>query len=256
MSDVATQPAAQVIKPYGDTTGDGRVQVSFTLPLPAGPVADAAAVDLAEKMGLHPAFVAHQQEMTPGYTFFVVYGAVLHEVDVSQLTIEDVAWEKLTPKEVDQIIRSVLKRKCVVLGANIETDAHTVGLDAILSIKGFAGEKGLEYYREFEVHNLGAQVDSRDLVRLARERRADALLVSQVVTEKDAHRHQLGRLVTLLEEEGIRNDVIVVAGGPRLTPALAGELGLDAVFGRGTMPSDVASFLAHALAQRHGGLAA
>ena len=238
------------IKPYGDTTNDGRVQVSFTLPLPAGPLADAAALHLAEQMGLHPAFVAHQHEMTPGYTFFVVYGAVLHEVDLDALTIEEPAWATLTPQEVDQTIRRVLKRRCLVIGANIETDAHTVGLDAILSVKGFAGEKGLEYYREFEVVNLGAQVDSRDLVAVAAERQADALLISQVVTEKDAHRHHLRRLVQLLEEAGLRERVIVVAGGPRLTPALAGELGLDAVFGRGTMPSHVASFLAHALEQR------
>src|SRR5262249_7616421 len=32
----AADAGAAVIRPYGDTTGDGRVQVSFTLPLPAG----------------------------------------------------------------------------------------------------------------------------------------------------------------------------------------------------------------------------
>ena len=42
---------------------------------------------------------------------------------------------------------SALGRKLVVVGACIGTDAHTVGIDAILNIKGFAGEKGLEYYR-------------------------------------------------------------------------------------------------------------
>lgn len=49
------------------------------------------------------------------------------------------------------------------LGPGIGTDAHTVGIDAILNIKGFAGEKGLEYYREMTVHNLGAQVLIPDL---------------------------------------------------------------------------------------------
>ena len=41
----------------------------------------------------------------------------------------------------------------------IGTDAHTVGIDAILNVKGHAGEKGLEYYREIRVVNLGAQVE-------------------------------------------------------------------------------------------------
>ena len=240
------------VKPYGDTTGDGRVQVSFTLPVDDDPRGEAAALDLADQMGLHPAFVAHQAEVAPGYTFFVVYGAVVHEVDLDALDVPERPWARLTPPEVDQVVRRVLRRRCVLLGANIETDAHTVGLDAILNVKGFAGDKGLEHYREFEVHNLGAQVGSEELVRLAAERDADALLVSQVVTEKDAHRHHLGRLVRLLVEAGLREHLIVVAGGPRLTPDLADELGLDAVFGRGTVPSDVASYLAHELTRRHG----
>lgn len=240
------------VRPYGDTTGDGRVQVSFTLPVDDDARGQAAAVALAEQMGLHPVFVAHQAPVTPGYTFFVVYGAVVHEVDLDALEVPERDWELLTPPEVDQVVRRILKRRCVVLGANIETDAHTVGLDAILSLKGFAGDKGLEHYREFEVHNLGAQVDSEELVALARERRADVLLVSQVVTEKDAHRHHLGRLVELLEQAGVRDQLIVVAGGPRLNPTLAVELGLDGVFGRGTVPSDVASFLAHELERRAG----
>ena len=58
----------------------------------------------------------------------------------------------------------MLRRKLVVVGACIGTDAHTVGIDAILNIKGFAGEKGLEYYREIRVVNLGAQVLVPELV--------------------------------------------------------------------------------------------
>jgi beta-lysine 5,6-aminomutase beta subunit len=240
------------IRPYGDTTDDGRVQVSFTLPVEAGPIGRAAALALADRMGLHPAFVAHMEELTPGYTFFIVYGAVLHAIDSDELRVEQREYALLSPQEVDQRVREVLKRRCVVLGACIETDAHTVGLDAILNIKGYAGDKGLEYYREFEIHNLGAQVSSEELVRLAQERRADALLVSQVVTQRDAHRQHLSHLVTNLVDAGIRDDVIVIAGGPRLQPSLAGELGLDAVFGAGTTPREVASYLAHALAVRVG----
>ena len=74
-----------------------------------------------------------------------------------------------------------------MIGACIGTDAHTVGIDAILNIKGFAGEKGLEYYREIKVVNLGAQVLVPELVARAREEKADAVLVSQVVTQRDAH---------------------------------------------------------------------
>ncbi|MFI5068892.1 MAG: OAM dimerization domain-containing protein, partial [Streptosporangiales bacterium] len=50
------------MRPYGDTTGDGRVQLSFTLPVPFGEEserarAEGAALQLAAKMGLDPAMV-------------------------------------------------------------------------------------------------------------------------------------------------------------------------------------------------------
>lgn len=243
---------SRIVAPYGDTTADGRIQVSFTLPVEQGARGEAAAVALAEAMGMHGILVAHQEQMTPGYTFFVVYGASCHTVDLDALEVPERGYERLTPPEVDQVVRATLKRRAVVLGANIETDAHTVGLDAILNMKGFAGDKGLEYYRELEVHNLGAQVDSERLVELARQEAADIILISQVVTEKDAHKHQLGRFVGLLTDAGLRERTIVVAGGPRMQAAMAPELGLDAVFGKGTLPSDVASYLAHELARRAG----
>jgi beta-lysine 5,6-aminomutase beta subunit len=36
-----------LIRPYGDTTGDGMVQLSFTLPMPHSKIAEGAAVQLA-----------------------------------------------------------------------------------------------------------------------------------------------------------------------------------------------------------------
>jgi hypothetical protein len=41
-----------------------------------------------------------------------------------------------------------------------------------------------------------------------------------------------------------------VAGGPRFDDRMAGELGVDRIFGRGTTPAEVASFLVYALSQR------
>jgi beta-lysine 5,6-aminomutase beta subunit len=44
----------------------------------------------------------------------------------------------------------------------------------------------------------------------------------------------------------------MIAGGPRLVPEMAGELGYDRVFGKGTTPTEVASYLAWALAGDRG----
>ncbi len=243
---------AQIVRPYGDTTGDGRVQVSFTLPVPSGTqdeqaIAEGAALQLAAKMGLHPAMVVHAKGMGPNFTFFIVYGRASHLVDLSEVKVAEREFETLSPAEINLRIRSALGRKLVVVGATIGTDAHTVGIDAILNVKGHAGEKGLEYYREIKVVNLGSQVEIPRLVSLAHAEHADAVLVSQVVTQKDAHIKNTSELAAAFSAAGPPRPLLVI-GGPRFDPAMAGQLGVDKIFGRGTTPRDVASYLVHALA--------
>ncbi len=109
-----------------------------------------------------------------------------------------------------------------------------------------AGEKGLEYYRELRVVNLGAQVAVPDLVNRALKEEADAVLVSQVVTQKDAHLHNTREMAAAFREAlppGKRP--LLVVGGPRFDERAAAELGVDRVFSRGTTPGDVASYLVH-----------
>jgi beta-lysine 5,6-aminomutase beta subunit len=242
--DTTTAP---VVRPYGDTTGDGMVQLSFTLPIPADARAEGAALQLARKMGLDPAMVVHVKGIGPTFTFFVVYGRVTHLVNMSEVDVVDREYPLLPAKEVNLAIRRTLRRRLVVVGACIGTDAHTVGIDAILNVKGFAGEKGLEYYREIRVVNLGAQVAVGDLVARTREERADAILVSQVVTQKDAHLHNTRELAAAVRAEHWPRPgrPLLVVGGPRFDPAMASELGVDRIFGKGTTPGEVASYLVH-----------
>jgi len=237
-----------VVRPYGDTTGDGMVQVSFTLPVPHDKRAEGAAVQLARSMGLDPALLVHAKAMGPDFTFFVVYGSVRHLVDLSSVQVVEREYPLLSAKEVNAAIRSRLRRKLVVVGACIGTDAHTVGIDAILNIKGFAGEKGLEYYRELTVVNLGAQVLVPELVERARAERADAVLVSQVVTQRDAHLHNTTAMSAAFREAypAGRRPLLVV-GGPRFDEGATAALGVDRIFGKGTTPGEVASYLVHAL---------
>ncbi len=237
-----------IVRPYGDTTGDGMVQVSFTLPLPHSKVAEGAAEQLAHKMGIDPALVVHAKAMGPDFTFFVVYGRVNHLVDTDKVEVVERDYPLLTPKEVNAAIKTGLRRRLTVVGGCIGTDAHTVGIDAILNIKGFAGEKGLEYYRELKVVNLGAQVSVPQLVARAREERADAILVSQVVTQRDAHLHNTKEMSAAFRESYPSDKrPLLIVGGPRFDEKMAGELGVDRVFVRGTTPGEVASYLAHML---------
>jgi beta-lysine 5,6-aminomutase beta subunit len=243
---MTTEPTT--VRPYGDTTGDGMVQLSFTLPIPYDKRAEGAALHLAAKMGLAPAMVVHARPIGDGHTFLVVYGSVRHLVELDQVRVVERDFPLLAAKEINAAIRQRLRRKLAVVGACIGTDAHTVGIDAILNVKGIAGEKGLEYYRELKVTNLGAQVSVADLVRAARDERADAVLVSQVVTQRDAHLHNTRQMTAAFREAfGPERRPLLVVGGPRFDEMMSAELGVDRVFGRGTTPREVASYLVHAL---------
>src|SRR4051794_4827219 len=105
-----------IVRPYGDTTGDGMVQLSFTLPVPHSKVAEGAAVQLANKMGMDPALVVHSKPMGPGFTFFVVYGRVNHLVDTSKVEVVERDYPLLTPKEVNAAVKRSLRRRLVVVG--------------------------------------------------------------------------------------------------------------------------------------------
>jgi beta-lysine 5,6-aminomutase beta subunit len=252
MRNAATEK--RLLRPYGDTTGDGMVQVSFTLPMPHSKTAEGAAAQLANKMGIDPALVVHAKPMGPDFTFFIVYGQVHHLVDPSAVKVVERDYPLLTPKEVNAAVKRALRRRLVVVGGCIGTDAHTVGIDAILNIKGFAGEKGLEYYRELRVVNLGAQVSVPDLVARAVEEAADAVLVSQVVTQRDAHLINTREMSAAFREAfpADRRPLLIV-GGPRFDASMAVDLGVDRIFTRGTTPGEVASYLVHRLVSQRPG---
>lgn len=238
------------VKPYGDTMDDGKVQLSFTLPVPYGPEANEAARRLVMKMGFDEVSVTHSADLGIGYTFFVVYGSSQHSVDFTDIKVAKVETDTMDMYEVNDYIKKNIGRKVRIVGACTGFDAHTVGIDAIMNMKGYHGHYGLERYTEIEALNMGSQVPNEELVAKAIEMNADAILVSQVVTQKNIHIQNMTQLVELLEAEGIRDKVILVAGGPRITHELAVELGYDAGFGAHSYADDVASFIVQEMVKR------
>ena len=238
------------VKPYGDTLNDGQVQMGFTLPVPFGDEGKEAARKLAQKMGFEEPSVVYSKDLGIGYTYYIVYGKTSHTVDFTTIEVPKVDIDVMEKEDVEEFIKDNIKREVVIIGACTGTDAHTVGIDAIMNMKGFAGHFGLERYEGIEAINLGSQVPNEELVQKAIELKADAILVSQVVTQKDVHIPNLTELVELLEAEGLRDKLILVAGGPRISHELATELGYDAGFGPGAFAEDVATFVVEELAKR------
>jgi beta-lysine 5,6-aminomutase beta subunit len=239
------------IRPYGDSVNDGVVQISFTLPLTLSASSREVARSYAMLMGVSNPLIAHAESIDKAFTFFVIYGSCSYTIDPEQIHVDELAHKELDFYEINELIEKQLCRQVTVIGAAIESDAHTVGIDAIFNAKGFAGNYGLERFPAFRALNLGSQVSCEALLRRAAMEKAEAILVSQVVTQKNVHIHNLTKLVELAEAEGVRDHYLFVVGGPRISHAFAKELGYDAGFGPGSTANSVASYIAQELVARN-----
>lgn len=241
------------LRPYGDTMNDGKVQMSFTLPIPNNDKGVEAAKLLAKKMGFREPAVAFSCALDTNFSYYVVYGATTHSVNYNDIHVQALEIDTMDMHECEDYIKENIGRDVVIVGASTGTDAHTVGIDAIMNMKGYAGHYGLERYKGIEAYNLGSQVPNEEFIQKAIELKADALLVSQTVTQKDVHIKNLTNLVELLEAEGLRDKVILIAGGARITNELAKELGYDAGFGPGKYADDVATYILEEIVARRDG---
>ncbi len=241
-----------LIRAYGDRRDDGIIQISFTLPVATSEKAKEAAQIYCKKLGLTDVKVAAAERAADQYTFFVVYARSPVIIDYNEIDTPEIVIKKLSFYELNEFIEQKIARKVVVFGACTGTDTHTVGIDAILNMKGFAGDYGLERYPWFEAYNLGSQVPNAELIKRAIEQKADAILVSQVVTQRDVHKENSRAFIEQAKAAGIVGKMTLLLGGPRVDHKLALELGFDAGFGPGTKPSDVANFVAHQVLQRLG----
>jgi len=242
----------QLIRPYGDRKDDGVVQLSFVLPVPVSEKAKEAAALLAKKLGLSHVLVSSMDKAGEDYSFFVVYGRTHMQIDWNAIEVPVVLHRKHSFDDLNEAVKRDLGRKIVVVGACIGTDSHTTGIDAIMNMKGFAGDYGLERYPQFRAINMGSQVEPAALVARAKAEAADAILVSKVVTQRDVHKEDARALIELAKQEGIFEKTIFLFGGPRVDHKTALELGFDAGFGPGTKPSDVANYIYYRILERSG----
>ncbi len=238
------------LKPYGDTMNDGKVQLSFTLPVPNDERAEEAAIQLMTKAGFSDVAVCYCEALDENFTYVIAFGSLVQTVDYDSIVVQKVEGESMDMYGVQDYIAEKIGREIVIVGASTGTDAHTVGIDAIMNMKGFAGHYGLERYKGVEAINMGSQVENIDLIKKAVELNADAILVSQTVTQKDVHLQNLTEFIELLEAQGLRDKFIVICGGPRINHEMAQELGYDAGFGKKKFANDVASYIVQEVVRR------
>ncbi len=230
-----------LIRPEAEWAGDGTMLLQFVV-TEAEDIAREAALEMARKMGLDDPQVINLMVLQQAEGCFVeVKGKVKFDIKKADL--------KIPPKEImlpEDEIRAAIKQLGVkVVAGTVGEDEHSVGMREILDIKHGGIEKyGVKY------HYLGTSVPLGKLVDAAIETGAQAILISTIISHNDVHRTQMRKLAELCQEKGIRDNIILIAGGTQVTREMAAETGLDATFGRGTKGIQVVDAMVKILKSR------
>jgi D-ornithine 4,5-aminomutase subunit beta len=225
---------SSIIKPEVEWLGDGIIVLDMTLPTSVR-YAEAAAIKIAEKMNLEDPEVIHKELLHPAEaTRIQVKARVNFSVDLSEI--------KLPPVQIvlsDEEIKDFIKKHPLkIVAGTIGEDEHSVGLREIIDIK----HGGIEKYG-IECTYLGTSVPVNKIVDAAVEIEADAILISTIISHDEIHYKNMKKVHDYAVERGIREKVLIIAGGTQVVPELAFATGVDIGFGRGTKGSEVASFL-------------
>lgn len=224
----------RIVKPEMEWQGDGVILLTMFFPLSAD-LAKAAALQTAKQMNLMEAEVIHVEIMHPMEgTRVEVKGKVPFDIDVSSLKIEPKP-QLLDEEELKEHIRN---RPYKIVAGTVGEDEHSVGLREILDIK----HGGIEKFG-FECIYLGTSVALSKLVDAAIELSADAILISTIISHDDIHYKNMKKLHDICVEKGVRDRLILIAGGTQVTPKIARDSGMDEGFGRKTKGQQVATFL-------------
>ncbi len=237
----AADDAANIVRPEVEKWGDNIVCVTLFVPTEER-LAEAAALEMARHMGLQNPEVMHRRVMHPAEgTLFEIKGIFDMPMRTDLLTLEE-REARLSEEEIEAWVRP---RHIHIVAATVGEDEHSVGLHEILDIK----HGGIEKYG-FHCHDLGTSEPIEELLDMAEKFDAKAVLISTIVTHSDVHKKLMTRLHQLAVERGLRDKLLLVAGGGQVSDELARQLGLDAGYGRETHGWDVASFLVRALREK------
>jgi D-ornithine 4,5-aminomutase subunit beta len=223
-----------IIKPEVEWLGDGTLVVDITLPTDVRH-AEAAALEIGAKMNLKNVEIIHREILHPAEaTRIQLKGQFDFDIDVKNLKLSKIP-DTLSDAEISDFFKD---HPIKIVAGTIGEDEHSVGLREIIDIK----HGGIEKYGIMAEY-LGTSVPPAKLVDAAIEINAKAILMSTIISHDEIHYRNMKKVVDYAIEKGVRNRLIIIAGGTQVTPDIASAQGVDAGFGRGTKGRDVASFL-------------
>jgi D-ornithine 4,5-aminomutase subunit beta len=234
MAETAELRGGTRIKPEMEWQGDGTVLVTLFLPTDER-TAKVAALEVGRAMNLSECEVIHSEVMHPSEgTRIELKGVLDLVIDTATLDIPPEP-DLMTAEELSAAIKA---RPMTIVAGTVGEDEHSVGLREIIDIK----HGGIEGYGIDCVY-LGTSVPLEKLVDAAIEADAEAILMSTIISHDEIHYKNMKRIHELCIEKGVRDKIMILAGGTQVTPDLALQQGVDAGFGRGTKGIHVATYL-------------
>jgi D-ornithine 4,5-aminomutase subunit beta len=231
-----------LLKPEVQWCGDGIVVVDITLPTNSD-IAKVAALEMGKKMNLTDCEVIHVEVLHPvEATRVQIKGKVSFDIDINSLTIPkavDTLSLDVCSSDLDEAITAFFKaHPCKVVAGTVGEDEHSVGLREIIDIK----HGGIEKYG-IEVEYLGTSVPIQKFIDAAIETKAQVILVSTIISHDEIHYKNMKKIHEYAIERGVRDDLVIIAGGTQVNNLDAIRQGVDQGFGRGTKGSHVATYL-------------
>ena len=102
-----------------------------------------------------------------------------------------------------------------VVAGTVQGDIHSIGIEMVCTLLVAAG---------FEVHYLGIDVPAARFVEAVREKGADIVALSALLTVTSAEDK---KVIRLLNEAGLRDQVKVMVGGGAINADFAANIGAD-----------------------------
>ena len=223
-----------LLKPEVEWLADGVVTVDLFFPT-SKKIAVEAAVKTGENMNLTDVEAIHSEVLHPTEgTRVQIKGRVNFDIDTDKLVLP----EEIKTMTEDEIFDYVKKYPLKVIAGTGGDDEHSVGIREVLDIKHGGVEKyGIQYTY------LGTSVTIEKFIDAAIEMNADAILLSTIISHDDVHYKNMKKLHNYAVEKGVRDKLILIAGGTQVTPEIAKKNNMDQGFGRGTKGLHVASFI-------------
>ena len=241
---VAKYRDGHTVKPEMEWCGDGTIMLTMCIPCEKR-AAEAAALEIGKRLGLvDPEVISREVLQEAEGTRIEMKGKVDFDIDLNELEIPEPP-HHMSDAELYHEFEEVKHMKAIC--GTVGEDEHSVGMREIMNIK----HGGIEKWG-IECIYLGTSVPVEKMIDAAIEEDAEAILASTIISHDNIHYKNMKRLNDLAVEKGIRDKVIIVAGGTQVIPEEAVKTGIDMGFGRNSHGIDVATFLAEERQRRRG----